>query len=143
MRSNVGIFLASVVLHSVISFGVLRGMTRVAPEHRWLVVALGLVLVAILGVAKGAWYGRAANVAYISGAAAVGIGGTVFVLWLSWALTHPVGEPPPMTKYVRELMQEGKSALWMVAPTLAIVLTAMGAAEVGRLLRHRPVSASG
>lgn len=141
MRSNLRVFAGSVVLHSVIAFGVLRAVTRVDPGHRWLVVAVGLVLVAALGVAKGAWYGRVANVAYIGGATVVGIGATVFVLWLSWALTHPVGEPPPMRTHIIELMQ-GASALWIVAPTLAIALTALGAAEIGRL-RHKPVSVTG
>jgi hypothetical protein len=134
---KIRVFVLSTLLHTaVILFCLVLQLTAMADVDKRVTSGVALTLVCLAGVIKGARYARQAHGQYVAGAVVGGVFITMVGLWLIWALTFPVGEPVPLPQYLSNVLQKDANVLWLVAPTLAILVASLVGAEIAIRIRQ-------
>ena len=131
------VFFLSAVLHVVALCSIFVLMATPVALDVWVAGAVTLFLVAALGFSKGMLYARQHHNAYIAGVATALACFVIVVAWLMWALSHPVGEPPPMSRYVVSVLFRDGKILWLGLAVFVAMGVSIAGAEIGIRLRTR------
>jgi hypothetical protein len=123
-------FVASFGIHCAILLVFLAGLLSMNGFRDKRLPLLGIAtLIVVAGVAffkQKAWASRADlpfGLGLIAGAVAV----TTLFLGFSYALSHPVGTPPPFLSFLAEELQSTNTGLWVLGPlVLCCVASALG-----------------
>lgn len=134
---KIRVFILSALLHTtVILLCVGLQLTVLADIDKRVTSAMSMALVCLVGAVKGARYARLGYKQHIAGAIVAGVSITMIGAWLVWGLTYPVGEPVPLGEYLSKVFQKDANALWLVAPTLVIVVASVAGAEIAIRVRQ-------
>jgi len=129
---------ASAILHSVVLLGVFWfQLYALSDADKRVTATVILALIAVAGGFRGARYGRSAQGSYLTGVVVAGSLSTLVGLWFMWALTYPVGEPPPLRQYLASFLLKKANLLWVAGPTLAVTAASLVGVEVGIRIRRR------
>ena len=131
-------FLGSSTVHGLVMLAFFRAVSRMNDLRDGrlpMLIVAGLLMVSVLGYVARRWWGERWSMPFGLGLLTAAVGMTAFVLWLSWALSHPVGTPPPFTAYMTQLLREKNAGLWVAGP---VVLTSLASGFGYALGRVRP-----